>query len=35
MPITPRPPFHPLKLADLAGLDRVADADEKAGRPPH
>ena len=35
MPITPRPPFHPLSLGDLAGLGRVADEDAKAGRPPH
>lgn len=35
MPITPRPPFHPLRLADLAGLADVADDDAKAGRPPH
>jgi bacterioferritin-associated ferredoxin len=34
MPITPRPPFHPLRLADLAGLAEVAEADAKAGRPP-
>lgn len=35
MPITPRPPFHPLRMADLAGLAEVAEDDEKAGRPPH
>ena len=35
MPITPRPPLHPLRLADLAGLAEVADADAKAGRLPH
>jgi hypothetical protein len=34
LPITPRPPFHPLALADLAGLAAVAEEDEKAGRPP-
>ena len=34
MPITPRPPFHPLRLADLAGLADVADQDERDGRPP-
>jgi NAD(P)H-nitrite reductase large subunit len=34
MPITPRPPFHPLRLADLAGLADVAEGDAKAGRPP-
>lgn len=35
MPITPRPPIHPMPLRDLAGLAEVAEADEKAGRPPH
>ena len=35
MPITPRPPMHPLRLADLAGLADVADGDERAGREPH
>jgi bacterioferritin-associated ferredoxin len=35
MPITPRPPFHPLRLCDLAGLADVAARDEEAGRPPH
>jgi bacterioferritin-associated ferredoxin len=34
LPITPRPPFHPIALGDLAGLAMVADDDEKAGRPP-
>lgn len=34
MPITPRPPFHPLPLAALAGLAEIAEEDEKAGRPP-
>ena len=34
LPITPRPPFHPLRLADLAGLADVADDDARAGRPP-
>lgn len=34
LPITPRPPFHPLRLCDLAGLAEVADDDAKAGRPP-
>jgi NAD(P)H-nitrite reductase large subunit len=34
LPITPRPPFHPIALSDLAGLAEVADEDEKAGRPP-
>ncbi len=35
MPITPRPPYHPLTMADLAGLADVAEEDAKAGRPPH
>jgi NAD(P)H-nitrite reductase large subunit len=35
LPITPRPPFHPLRLGDLAGLAAVADADTKDGRAPH
>ena len=35
LPITPRPPFHPVALCDLAGLADVADDDAKAGRPPH
>jgi NAD(P)H-nitrite reductase large subunit len=35
MPITPRPPLHPLRLADLAGLADVAEEDARAGRPPH
>lgn len=26
-PFTPRPPYHPLRLADLAGLADVAEAD--------
>jgi NAD(P)H-nitrite reductase large subunit len=34
MPITPRPPFHPLRLADLAGLADVAEEDARAGRAP-
>jgi NAD(P)H-nitrite reductase large subunit len=34
LPITPRPPFHPLALADLAGLDDVAELDAREGRPP-
>jgi NAD(P)H-nitrite reductase large subunit len=34
LPITPRPPYHPLALADLAGLADVADADAREGRPP-
>ena len=34
LPITPRPPVHPLRLSELAGLGRVADEDERSGRPP-
>ena len=34
LPITPRPPVHPLALADLAGLAHVAEEDERSGRPP-
>jgi NAD(P)H-nitrite reductase large subunit len=35
MPITPRPPYHPLTLGDLAGLAAIAKSDEKDGREPH
>ena len=35
LPITPRPPFHPLRLGDLVGLAAVADGDAKDGRKPH
>ncbi len=35
LPITPRPPFHPLRLGDLAGLAAVADKDTEDGRKPH
>ena len=35
LPFTPRPPFHPIPLGDLAGLAEVAEGDEKAGRAPH
>lgn len=35
LPITPRPPIHPLRLADLAGLAEVTEDDERSGRPPH
>jgi NAD(P)H-nitrite reductase large subunit len=31
LPITPRPPFHPLPLADLAGLFAVAEDDARTG----
>jgi hypothetical protein len=34
LPITPRPPVHPLALAQLAGLAAVAADDERSGRPP-
>jgi len=34
-PFTPRPPIHPLRLADLAGLAEVAEQDARDGRPPH
>ncbi len=34
LPITPRPPFHPVALGDLAGVAAVAEADEEEGRPP-
>jgi len=35
LPFTPRPPLHPMRLADLAGLADIAEGDEKSGRPPH
>jgi NAD(P)H-nitrite reductase large subunit len=34
LPITPRPPVHPLALGDLAGLGALAEQDERDGRPP-
>jgi len=34
LPITPRPPLHPIALGVLAGLAAIAEADERAGRPP-
>jgi NAD(P)H-nitrite reductase large subunit len=34
LPITPRPPVHPLTLGDLAALGPLAEADEARGRPP-
>ena len=34
LPITPRPPLHPMRIGDLAGLAEVAQEDESAGRPP-
>jgi NAD(P)H-nitrite reductase large subunit len=33
LPITPRPPVHPVALGDLAGLAEVAEEDERTGRP--
>jgi bacterioferritin-associated ferredoxin len=33
LPITPRPPVHPLPLGDLAGLAVIAEEDERSGRP--
>jgi NAD(P)H-nitrite reductase large subunit len=34
LPITPRPPIHPIALGDLAGLRALAEQDERDGRPP-
>jgi bacterioferritin-associated ferredoxin len=34
LPITPRPPAHPLRFADLAGLANIAEDDERSGLPP-
>jgi NAD(P)H-nitrite reductase large subunit len=34
LPITPRPPIHPMAFGDLVGLAQLADDDERAGRPP-
>ena len=34
LPITSRPPAHPLRFADLAGLANIAEDDERSGRPP-
>ena len=34
LPITPRPPLHPMRIGDLAGLAEVAQEDESSGRPP-
>jgi NAD(P)H-nitrite reductase large subunit len=34
LPITPRPPLHPIPLGALVGLGEVAEEDERAGRPP-
>lgn len=35
LPITPRPPFHPTRLADLVGLAAITEDDEKSGKPPY
>ena len=35
LPITPRPPFHPLRLADLASLANITKTDEHTNHPPH
>src|SRR5580700_579177 len=32
LPITPRPPIHPIDLGQLAGLADIAEQDENAGR---
>jgi NAD(P)H-nitrite reductase large subunit len=34
LPITPRPPLHPIPLGALVGLAQVAAEDEMAGRSP-
>jgi NAD(P)H-nitrite reductase large subunit len=34
LPITPRPPAHPVALGDLAGLGPLAEHDQQSGRPP-
>ena len=34
MPFTPRPPYHPLRLADLAGLAEVTEQAAAEGRKP-
>jgi len=34
LPFTPRPPIHPARFAELAGLADVAEADAAAGKPP-
>jgi NAD(P)H-nitrite reductase large subunit len=33
LPITPRPPVHPIGLGELAGLEDLAAEDHRAGRP--
>jgi bacterioferritin-associated ferredoxin len=34
LPFTPRPPYHPVALGDLAGLLAVAEDDAQKGRKP-
>ena len=34
LPITPRPPFHPVALGDLASVAAIAEEDARTGRPP-
>lgn len=34
-PFTPRPPYHPVRFSDLAGLSEISEEDERSGRPPH
>ncbi|HEV3189290.1 MAG TPA: (2Fe-2S)-binding protein [Polyangiaceae bacterium] len=34
LPITPRPPVHPIALGQLAGLAAIAQEDERTGRAP-
>jgi NAD(P)H-nitrite reductase large subunit len=34
LPITPRPPLHPIRFGDLAALAHIAEDDERVGRPP-
>lgn len=34
LPFTPRPPFHPLPLAALAGLAEISERDARDEQPP-
>lgn len=34
LPFTPRPPLHPARFAELAGLAEIADDDDARGEPP-
>jgi NAD(P)H-nitrite reductase large subunit len=34
LPITPRPPIHPISLGELAGLAPLVEDDERSGKPP-